>query len=41
MSKNRTVNHAYLIPLLLFFALLLDGIVMNLFSASLLVRIMF
>lgn len=34
MSKNRTVNHAFLIPLLMFLALLLDGIVMNLFSGQ-------
>lgn len=34
MSKNRTLNHAYLIPLLMFLALLSDGIVMNLFSGQ-------
>ncbi|MGP6138836.1 MULTISPECIES: rod shape-determining protein MreD [unclassified Jeotgalibaca] len=34
MVQNRTLNHVYLIPILLFLGLVMDGIVMNIFSAS-------
>lgn len=38
MVQNRTLNHVYLIPLLLFIGLVLDGHVMNLFSGPFLVQ---
>lgn len=33
MVQNRTLNHTFLIPLFLFLALLLDGVLMNVFSS--------
>lgn len=36
MVQNRTLNHVYLIPILIFIGLVLDGIVMNIFSPYLL-----
>lgn len=34
MAKHRTLNHAFLIPILLFLALIMDGILMNVFSGQ-------
>ena len=34
MSQNRSLNHAYLIPIFLFSALILDGVLMNLFAGQ-------
>lgn len=36
MLQNRTLNHVYLIPIILFLGLVVDGLVMNNFSAHLL-----
>ena len=35
MVRNRRLNHAYLIPILIFLGLILDGIIMNVFSSQL------
>ena len=35
MEHNRTLNHVYLIPVFIFIALIMDGMIMNIFSAHL------
>lgn len=34
MGQNRTFNHVYLIPLLLYVALIMDGVLMNVFATQ-------
>lgn len=34
MVQNRTLNHTYLIPIIIFLALLLDGVLMNVFASQ-------
>lgn len=35
MSRNRKLSHTYIIPLIIFLGLILDGIIMNVFSSQL------